>query len=70
MDIHEFHQYNRLVRRELVDPLTCDVCGFELITRMTLDADPLLQCLSCNVTIQPGLNLYNRIVAVNKEFYL
>ena len=70
MDIHEFHRYNRLVRRELVDPLECTICGFDLVLRATHDADPLLQCPVCNVITSPGQNTYRRILAVNKEFYL
>lgn len=69
MDIHEFHKYNRLVKRDLVEPLACEVCGFDLITRATHAGEPLLQCPVCNVIIQPGLKIYDRVRLINQEFY-
>lgn len=69
MDIHEFHKYNRLVKRDLVDPLACQVCDFPLVSRATEDGEPLLQCVICNVITQPGLKIYERIRLINQEFY-
>lgn len=69
MDIQYFHKYNRLVRRGVTKPLACPQCGHEYTLRATESAEPVLQCSWCNSLVQPGLNMYNNVVAVVKEFY-
>lgn len=69
MNIQEFHKYNRLVRRAMVEPLMCESCEFPLTTLATEDAEPVLKCYSCGSLIQPGLKMYERICAVNREWY-
>jgi hypothetical protein len=69
MNISEFHKYNRLARRGFVDALACPTCGEEYVLRATHDAEPVLQCFVCNSLTQPGLKMYERILAVNTEFY-
>ena len=68
MDIKNFHLYNRLVRRELVEPLKCE-CGFEYTVRADEEGSPLLQCFGCNSLTTPGVRMYDRVVAIVKEFY-
>jgi hypothetical protein len=68
MDIRTFYKYNRLARRGLVSPLSCETCNNEFVLRATEDADPLLQCFYCDRIIQPGLGLYDRIKAILSEF--
>ena len=68
MEIQTFHKYNRLARRGLAEPLRCS-CGVDYTLRATEDGDPLLQCFVCDSITQPGLKLYERIKAVNSEFY-
>lgn len=68
MEISYFHRYNRLVRRQLVKPLTC-AQGHEYVLRATEDAEPVLYCAWCNSLTQPGLAEYNRIKAVVKEHF-
>lgn len=70
MEIQEFHKYNRLVKRGFADPLACSTCETEYILRATEDGDPLLWCIMCPSLVQPGLKIYDRISAVNKEFYV
>lgn len=69
MDIHYFHMYNRLVRRGFVKPLTCSYCEQPYTLRATHDAEPVLQCFTCNSLVQPGLNMYNDVKAVVKEHF-
>ena len=65
-----FHLYNRLVRRGMTDPLKCDLCENELVTRLQKDGDePLLQCLPCGIMIHPGLRILDKVQAVVSEFY-
>lgn len=75
MDIREFHKYNRLVRQKRAQPLTCScnqATGVpnEYVLRATQDGEPVLYCAWCNSNTQPGLKMYDRIVATNKEFYV
>jgi NAD-dependent SIR2 family protein deacetylase len=67
MDIKTFHRYNRLVEQGLVKPLRCPSCDTVYVTRISEDADPLLQCFGCGSLIQPGLRLYSDVLAVVKE---
>lgn len=69
MEIRNFHLYNRLVARGFVKPLTCDHCDNPYTLRATETNEPVLQCNWCNSLVQPGLNLYNRVVAVVKEHF-
>lgn len=69
MEISDFHKYNRLVRRGLTDALVCPQCSTEYVLRATEDGEPVLECFVCPSRVQPGLKIYDRIKAVNKEFY-
>lgn len=67
MDIQMFHRYNNLVAENKCKPLLCHTCDNWLITRVTQDNEPALQCVYCNTFIQPGLSLYQDISAVVRE---
>lgn len=67
MDIRVFHAYNNLADAGYVKQLTCPHCDQVYVTRMTEDAEPLLACVWCNTIIQPGLKLYQQVLAVVKE---
>lgn len=69
MDFQTFHDYARLARRGLVEPLACPQCGFEYVTRFGLNDEPVLQCFGCNTLVKPGLALYNRLQEENKKHY-
>ena len=69
MEIRNFHLYNRLVERGHVKALVCPHCDHAYTLRATEDAEPVLQCFWCNSLVQPGLNLYNDVVAVVKEHF-
>lgn len=69
MDIQTFHRYNKLVRRGIVKAITCPSCGYEYILRATEDGDPVLECMTCSIRLQPGLRLYSDILSVVKEHF-
>lgn len=69
MDIQYFHKYNRLVRRGLTKPLACPHCEHEYVLRATVNAEPVLYCAWCDSLVQPGINMYNNVRAVVKEFF-
>lgn len=63
-----FHRYNKLVRRQLVKPLTHD-CGQNYMTRIG-DSDMLyLWCPACNVEVAPGMETINTVRSVVKEHF-
>jgi hypothetical protein len=63
-----FHKYNKLVRRGLVQPLTCD-CGTPYVTSSDENADLILRCYSCNTRVTPGINTIGNVRAVVKEHF-
>lgn len=67
MDIQVFHAYNRLADAGLVKQLTCPDCDQVYVTRITENLDPVLACVWCNTLAQPGLRLYNDVLAVVRE---
>lgn len=64
-----FHRYNKLVRRQLVQPLQCS-CGQSLITGFDKNDDLILKCLSCGSNKSPGLGTVEKVRAVVKEHFL
>lgn len=69
MRFQVFHDYNRLVRRGLVPPLTCGHCGTEYAIRLGVDDQPELQCFMCDSRTRPGQAYYDKVVSVvNKHF--
>lgn len=69
MDFQVFHDYARLARRGLVEPLACPHCGFEYVTRIGEGDEPVLQCFGCNSITKPGLALYENLIKENKKYY-
>jgi len=69
MDFQVFHRYNRLARRGIVEPLRCPYCEEEVVTRAQGD-QPVLQCFNCDLVVDPGVGLYDRIRAVVTEHFL
>ena len=67
MEIQVFHAYNNLVAQGLVKPLSCPDCNNRYVIRATVDGDPLLACAWCNTIAQPGIRLYQQVLAVVKE---
>lgn len=65
-----FHRYNKLVRRQMVKPLECEVCGLELITGLGDDDELVLKCFMCDTNIVPGVGTLDRVNAVVKEHFL
>ena len=69
-----FHAYNKLVRRGLVKPLTCD-CGDPLVTsidkRTMIDEEVLLlECYGCGTIVRPGLDTIGDVRAVVTEHFM
>jgi hypothetical protein len=67
MNIQVFHMYNNLADAGIVKKLECPDCDQAYVTRITEDGDPLLACVWCNTITQPGLRLYQQVLAVVKE---
>lgn len=65
-----FHRYNKLVRRDLVQPLTCGVCDTPLITGVGKEDELVLKCYSCGSSLVPGLATLGRVEAVVKEHFV
>lgn len=64
-----FHKYNRLVRRGLTRPLTCD-CGEEVVTVLGFEDTLMLQCFGCDTLTSPGTNTIDNVTAIVKEHFL
>ena len=63
MDIQYFHHYNKLVRRDLVVPLTCE-CGTVYARRADEEGEPYFDCYGCNSQTRPSQKFYDEIRAV------
>lgn len=64
-----FHRYNRLVRRQLVQPLKCD-CGEVFVTTLGRDDKLILACFGCATETTPGVQIIDRVRAVVKEHFV
>lgn len=64
-----FHRYNRLVRRQLVQPLTHS-CGAVYVTGLDKNDELVLRCLQCNTEISPGMDTLERVYAVVTEHFV
>ena len=69
-----FHAYNKLVRRGLVKPLTCQ-CGGNMVTGLRkhtmIDEDELvLDCYDCGSVTVPGEATLDDVRAVVKEHFI
>jgi hypothetical protein len=69
MDFQVFHRYNKLVRRDLADPLLCTVCDSEYIVALGAFDEPVLKCLTCRSTIYPGLTTYDDLRAAVSQYF-
>jgi len=64
-----FHLYRRLTDENKAVKLTCPECGYELITRIGVDDEPILWCYGCLSSIRPGSDVMRRVRAVVTEHY-
>lgn len=69
MDIRYFHLYNRLVRRNQAEALSCPHCENAYVLAADDDDSPVLRCYTCESTIEPGLNMYERVVSKVSEYF-
>lgn len=67
MNFEIFHSYMKLARRGYCTPLTCRHCSNEQTVMRGDDDEPRLHCFYCGVTVTPGLNMYDQMVAIVKE---
>lgn len=67
---HMFHRYNKLVRRNLVQPLSCKTCETDLITGLGKDDTLVLKCMFCQSTTTPGGETLSRVRAVVSEHFM
>ena len=65
-----FHRYNKLVRRNLVQPLKCGACDNELVTGLGDNDELVLKCFSCDSSTVPGLGTLGKVEAVVKEHFV
>jgi ribosomal protein L44E len=65
-----FHKYNKLVRRQLIQPLKCSSCGFPYITALGGNDELVLECTVCETQTTPGLATIGNVRAVVKEHFL
>ncbi len=65
-----FHRYNKLVRRDLVKPLTCKTCGVPYITGLNSKDELILRCLGCPADVTPGIGTISTVRAVVTEHFL
>lgn len=65
-----FHRYNKLVRRQMVKPLTCAVCDTPLITALGPEDELVLECIGCDTAIAPGVGTIDKVRAVVKEHFI
>jgi len=70
MDFQTFHKYNRLVREGKAQPLRCDVCKNEVVTRLGELDSVVLWCYSCNSYTLPGLNTCDKVRALVEEYFV
>lgn len=64
-----FHRYNKLVRRDLVQPLTCKTCDAILITALK-DDQLVLKCQPCASVTTPGVKTIDTVRAVVREHFI
>lgn len=64
-----FHKYNRLVRRNLVKPLTCPSCGTAYVTGLGPEDELVLLCVVCDTKTSPGEDTIGRVRAVVSEHF-
>jgi len=63
-----FNRYGRLVRRNLVKPLSCSK-GHAYGTALSPDDELLLVCHFCDTATVPGINTIDNVRAVVKEHF-
>jgi hypothetical protein len=54
-DFQVYHNYRVIVRRGWAEPYLHNNCGYELIPRLSKEGSLLFKCMTCDVTIIPGL---------------
>lgn len=64
-----FHNYNRLVRQGVADPLRCS-CGTEYVTSAGNQNELMLWCFSCDTKTRPGVNTVTRVKGTVSEWIL
>jgi hypothetical protein len=69
MDFQLFHKYNKLVRRNLVEPLTCNHCDTEYVIQIGAFDEPVLRCLPCATIVYPGIRAYEEMKAVVNHYF-
>lgn len=67
MEFKVLHNYQKLVRRNLAEPLTCPWCENAYVTVLGEGDEPALKCTYCNALVKIGAVLYNRIETTVKE---
>lgn len=58
------HDYRRMVRRGLAEPIRCPQDDTELVPTIYFDNEPALRCLTCRVVYTIGLDMLDQMRAV------
>lgn len=65
-----FHSYQRLVASGFANPLTCSICGMNVITRLGPRDELRLWCPQCDLKFKPGLDVIDTVKARVSEWTL
>jgi len=69
MEFKYFHDYYRMVRMGVAEPLACETCGEKFALRIGKDDQPILQCFGCNSKVRPGKRVYETIVSLTNKYF-
>lgn len=63
------HKYNRLVRREIAEPIRCPDCQSEYVSRLGPEDEPVLHCILCDRRLIIGQRVYDKMRAVVTQYF-
>lgn len=64
------HNYRRCVEAGHAAALSCPECENILNPSPDSDGEPIFKCYYCSITYDPGLNVWDNMQAVVKEWYI
>jgi hypothetical protein len=62
-----FRQYDKLVRRGVVQPIKCRIDSNPLITMLGEDDELILKCFNCGSIVKPGQKLLDSVKEIVEE---
>lgn len=61
------HEYRAYVAQDVLPPIKCPECEYEMVPVVDTNDDPALQCMSCMITTHPGSFVYDAMARNIKE---